>query len=63
MGLKAGANVVMPNLSPLSKRKLYQLYNNKICTDEEGAEGLAKLKESVSAAGYQIVVNIGNVKK
>ena len=63
MGLKAGANVVMPNLSPLSKRKLYQLYNNKICTDEEGAEGLTKLKESVSAAGYQIVVNIGNVKK
>lgn len=32
MGLRAGANVVMPNLSPVSVRKLYTLYEDKICT-------------------------------
>ena len=38
LGLKAGANVVMPNLSPVSVRKLYELYENKICTGEEAAQ-------------------------
>jgi biotin synthase len=37
-GLRAGANVVMPNLSPKSVRKLYSLYDNKICTGDEAAE-------------------------
>jgi biotin synthase len=37
-GLMAGANVVMPNLSPKSVRKLYSLYDNKICTGDEAAE-------------------------
>jgi biotin synthase len=37
-GLLAGANVVMPNLSPKSVRKLYALYDNKICTGDEAAE-------------------------
>jgi biotin synthase len=37
-GLMAGANVVMPNLSPKSVRKLYALYDNKICTGDEAAE-------------------------
>ena len=32
LGIKAGANVVMPNLSPVSERKKYSLYDNKICT-------------------------------
>ena len=35
MGIKAGANVVMPNLSPVSERKKYALYDNKICTGDE----------------------------
>ncbi|GHV75826.1 [FeFe] hydrogenase H-cluster radical SAM maturase HydE [Spirochaetia bacterium] len=38
MGLMAGANVVMPNLSPKAVRKLYALYDNKICTGDEAAE-------------------------
>lgn len=62
LGLKAGANVVMPNLSPLSVRKKYAIYDNKICTDEEAAEGIAKLKESVSAIGYEVVTDIGHAK-
>lgn len=37
-GIKAGANVVMPNLSPTSVRKKYALYDNKICTGDEAAE-------------------------
>jgi biotin synthase len=37
-GLMAGANVVMPNLSPREVRKLYALYDNKICTGDEAAE-------------------------
>ena len=43
MGLKAGANVVMPNLSPVNVRGQYSLYDNKVCTGQEAAEGLAAL--------------------
>ncbi|MBQ2614324.1 MAG: [Clostridia bacterium] len=63
MGLKAGANVVMPNLSPQDVRKLYALYENKLATDEEAAESLNKLKEQVTAAGYRVVIGRGDVKK
>lgn len=63
MGLRAGANVVMPNLSPKNLRNLYSLYENKICTDEESAQSLELLKKQVEKAGYKIVTDIGNVKK
>ena len=63
LGLKAGANVVMPNLSPVNVRKQYALYENKICTDEEAAQNLDRLKKRVEAAGYRIVTSIGNVIK
>lgn len=63
LGLKAGANVVMPNLSPVKTRKLYDLYENKICTGEEAAECRGCLERRVESAGYRIVTNIGNVKK
>ena len=60
LGLQAGANVVMPNLSPIEVRKKYELYNNKIHTDKEAAENKALLAKSVAAAGYSIVTDIGN---
>lgn len=63
LGLKAGANVVMPNLSPVGVRKLYSLYENKICTGEEAAQSIERLKIKVNSAGYKIVTDIGNVKK
>lgn len=63
LGLKAGANVVMPNLSPLRFRKLYSLYENKICTGDEAAQNVADLKNTVSAIGYRVVTDIGNAKK
>ncbi len=63
LGLKAGANVVMPNLSPVSVRKLYELYENKICTGDEAAECRVCLEKRVENAGYKIVTARGDVKK
>ena len=63
MGIMAGANVVMPNLSPTDFRKLYSLYDGKICTNEEAAEGLFALKQKMSEIGYEIVVDRGDVIK
>lgn len=61
-GLQAGANVVMPNLSPVNVRKLYDLYENKICTGEEAAQCRGCLERRVDSAGYRIVTDIGNAK-
>ena len=63
LGLKAGANVVMPNLSPVKVRKLYELYENKICTGEEAAQCRGCLERRVQSAGYRIVTAVGDVKK
>lgn len=63
MGLGAGANVVMPNLSPTSVRKLYSIYDNKICTGDEAAECRRCLENRVLAAGYRIVTDRGDHKK
>lgn len=63
LGLQAGGNVVMPNLSPVSVRKLYQLYDNKICTREESAQCRNCLELRVKAAGYSIVTDRGDVKR
>lgn len=62
-GLRCGANVVMPNLSPEDARTRYSLYNNKLHTGTESAEQLEKLKTQVSALGYQIVVDRGDAKR
>ena len=62
-GLKAGANVVMPNLSPKKFRKLYTIYENKLSTGEEAAQSRALLEKRVENAGYKVVTAIGNVKR
>lgn len=59
-GIQAGANVLMPNLSPTSVRKMYTLYDNKICTGEEAAECINCLKGRVSSIGYEVVTDAGN---
>ncbi|MGI6711147.1 MAG: [FeFe] hydrogenase H-cluster radical SAM maturase HydE [Bacillota bacterium] len=51
-GLKAGANVVMPNLTPKEDRKAYSLYDNKICTGEEAAECVHRISERIKSAGF-----------
>jgi biotin synthase len=62
LGLAHGANVVMPNLSPVGVRKLYELYQDKICTGEEAAECRFCLDRRVTEAGYEIAVHRGDVK-
>lgn len=61
-GILAGANVVMPNLSPVEVRKDYLLYDNKICTGEEAAECNFCLQSRLQSIGYQIVVDRGDYK-
>ena len=63
LGLKAGGNVVMPNLSPVNVRKLYELYENKICTGEEAAQCRGCLEARVRMAGYESVTDRGGVAK
>lgn len=53
-GMEHGANVVMPNLSPLTHRKQYDLYDNKICTDAEAAECREDLARRMEAIGYTL---------
>lgn len=63
MGIQAGANVVMPNLSPKEVRKKYDLYDNKICTGDEAAECVSCLKNRIEGIGYQIVCDRGDYKE
>lgn len=62
MGIMAGANVVMPNLSPVNVRNKYALYNNKISMGEEAAESVALLKEKINYIGYNVLVSRGDYK-
>ena len=59
-GILAGANVIMPNLSPISVRAKYQLYNHKKITGSEAAEYMDELKERMHKIGYQIVCGRGD---
>lgn len=61
-GLRCGANVVMPNLSPASVRSKYMLYDNKLSSGSEAAEGLRSLKEKLDAVGFFIAENRGDCK-
>jgi biotin synthase len=60
LGLKAGANVVMPNLSPVGVRKLYQLYDNKICTGDESAQCRACLERRINSCGFYSSASVGD---
>lgn len=62
-GILAGANVVMPNLSPISVRKKYELYNNKINTGSESAQNKNELIDRMNKIGYEIVTHRGDIKK
>lgn len=62
-GIMAGANVVMPNLSPVDVRTKYLLYDNKICTGDEAAECVRCMAKRVESIGYEIVVTRGDHKE
>ena len=59
-GILAGANVVMPNLSPSDVRGKYLLYDNKICTGDEAAECIRCMAMRISSVGYETVVARGD---
>ncbi len=60
MGLKAGANVVMPNLSPKSVREKYSLYDGKICTGDEAAECRNCIERRINNAGFKVEISRGD---
>ncbi len=61
-GMMAGANVVMPNLSPKEVREKYLLYDDKICTGDEAAECRYCIERRMNSVGYQIKVHRGDCK-
>ena len=61
-GMLAGANVVMPNLSPVGVRKQYELYDNKICTGEESAQCRGCLGLRMNLIGYELAVDRGDIR-
>ena len=60
LGILAGANVVMPNLSPAGVRDKYMLYDGKICTGDEAAECRRCMEARISRVGYEVVVSRGD---
>lgn len=59
-GMLAGANVVMPNLSPPDAREKYTLYNGKLHSGAESAQQVAELKQRMSAIGMRVVTDRGD---
>ena len=60
-GILSGANVIMPNLTPVADRKKYALYDNKICMGEESAQCLSCVQKRLDAIGYRTVVSRGDI--
>jgi biotin synthase len=59
-GILAGANVVMPNITPLEARKNYMLYDNKIGTSDDPLESLAYVRQKIEGIGYEIPIERGD---
>ena len=60
LGILSGANVVMPNVSPMEQRKNYSLYNNKASVNEESAEGLTLLQKQLDKINCKIDFSRGD---
>ena len=63
LGVLAGCNVVMPNLSPLSVRKKYLLYDNKVGIDSDAESSIRLLEKQMAEIGYEVVVGRGDFEK
>lgn len=61
--INAGANVVMPNLSPQDTRALYSIYNNKLSTGSEAAESAADIRLRMAALGMEVPIARGDFAK
>ena len=62
-GILAGANVVMPNLSPMPVRKKYMLYDNKLSDGAESAQAKEELEKRMAAIGCTVVIDWGDFRK
>lgn len=62
-GIMAGANVIMPNLSPVSVREKYSLYDNKLCTGDEDAAYKKNLEERMKKIGYEVLTGRGDASE
>ena len=62
MALAAGANVIMPNLSPQSTRRLYSIYDNKLATQSEAAESMTDIRRRIEAIGMTVPVDRGDYR-
>lgn len=60
--IRAGANVVMPNLSPRDTRALYSIYNNKLATGSEAAESAADIRARMAAIGMEVPEERGDFR-
>lgn len=54
LALQAGANVVMPIITPASVRKHYELYENKICGDDHPEDCRSCVEWRIRAAGFDV---------
>ena len=61
-GIAAGANVIMPNLSPVAVRDKYSLYDNKICTGEESAQCMKCIETRMKSIGFEISYSRGDIR-
>ena len=62
IGILAGANVIMPNLSPAGEREKYSLYNGKLSSGAESAQNADRLKAEMKSIGYEVVVSRGDIE-
>jgi biotin synthase len=63
LGVLAGCNVVMPNLSPMSVRKKYLLYDNKVGTDSDAESSIRILRKQMEEIGYEVVTGRGDYQE
>ena len=61
MGLQSGANVVMPNLSPIESRSKYSIYNNKASLGNEGAEAAEATRRQLGKIGFDASPDRGDM--
>jgi len=60
LGIKAGANVIMPNLSPMNVREKYMPYDGKISSGDEAAESFQRIRKQMESIGYNVAVSRGD---
>ncbi len=62
-GILSGANVVMPNLSPMNVRAKYEIYENKLGSGAESAQAISELRKRMERIGYEVVVDRGDPRQ